>query len=79
LKKGGLAYRFKAELISDFDGHLGASPRKELSAQIADLEEQLKELSEKELEEQVYKQFNYLLCSNCRDQLDKILRPEEFN
>ena len=75
LKKGGAAYRLKAELISDFDGYLPMT-NKDLSQQLIDIEDLVQGKDEKELMEQVYIKFDHLLCQECRDKLESHLRPE---
>jgi len=78
-KKGGLKYHLKAELISDFDGYLSVpySHRKDYAQEIKDTVEALKGKSGKELEEEVYRKFEFLLCVDCKKRLVSFLKCRE--
>ncbi|MCJ7507804.1 MAG: hypothetical protein MUO85_03615 [candidate division Zixibacteria bacterium] len=80
LKKGGLKYNIRVEVASDFDGYLedySKKPLDFLENRLKILEEDLKNRSEKELEEDVYIERSFLVCEGCRDQFVKILREFE--
>jgi hypothetical protein len=75
LKKGGIYYRLNAELISSFDGHIQVDEKIDLEERIKEIEEKVEGLTEREMEEQVYKRFDYYICSVCRDTIDTFLEP----
>jgi hypothetical protein len=79
-KKGGLKYRLKAELVSDFDGYLSLpyDEKKDYSQEIRDTVEALKGKSEKELEEEVYQKLELLLCPDCKRKLISFLKSGEI-
>ncbi len=71
-KKGGTRYRINFEVISDFDGHIedfSKKPDDYLEEKIAGILDQTKEMTEKELEEEVYLKKNWLVCVSCRERL----------
>ncbi len=74
-KKGGPVYRLKAELTSHFDGYITVS-REPLGDLVEEIEAQMEELSEEDLEKQIYQKFEYLVCPPCRDELARFLNPE---
>jgi hypothetical protein len=76
IKKGGIAYRLKAELISSFDGYLTINERANMHDLLEELKESFGGLSAKELEEQVYKLHEYMICTSCRDEIDRFLSME---
>ena len=78
-KKGGLKYHLKAELISDFDGYLSVpyDEKKDYAQEIKDTIEASKGKSEKELEEEVYQKFEFLLCVDCKKRLVSFLKSRE--
>lgn len=65
-----------AQLVSSFDGHIIDSPG-DFESKLERIMESAKDLGEKELEEQVYKEFKYHVCSACRDEIDKYLDTGE--
>jgi hypothetical protein len=71
-RKGGPAYRIKAELISHFDGHIRGSG-KELKELVAEIETLMENITEEELERQIYRKFEYLVCPACRDEIEHFL------
>ena len=73
IKKGGVAYWLKAELISEFDGYIYADEKINLKDFIDKVNLELEDRSPEEIEEQVYKKFEYLVCPGCRDELDRFL------
>ncbi len=75
IKKGGACYRFSAEIMADFDGYINITPNKEMRDSLREIEMRMKELSEKELLDQVHKEFEYLVCLSCRDDIDNFLQP----
>ena len=76
-----MKYHLKAELISDFDGYLSLpyDEKKDYAQEIKDTVEASKGKSEKELEEEVYQKFEFLLCPDCRRRLVAFLRSGEKN
>ncbi len=69
-KKGGTRYRINLEIISDFDGHIedfSKKPDDYLQQKIQKALEETKEMTEKELEEEIYLKRNWLVCVNCRE------------
>jgi hypothetical protein len=78
IKKGGTAYWLKAELISAFDGYIYSDEKINLDDLIDRAALELEGQSPEEIEEQVYKKFEYLICAGCRDELDKLLGVEEM-
>ncbi|OGC93756.1 MAG: hypothetical protein A2W25_06480 [candidate division Zixibacteria bacterium RBG_16_53_22] len=77
LKKGGCAYRLKAELISHYDGYIRVNPNDSMTATLDKINSELSKLTEDEIERQVYRKFEYLVCPACRDEVEKFLLTEE--
>jgi hypothetical protein len=77
IKKGGIAFHLKAELISHFDGYLQIGNKDSLREIVQEIESKLKENSEEELEHRVYQKFEYLVCAECRDELAQFLDAED--
>lgn len=75
-RKGGTYYTVKAELISVFDGHINDRAA-DFEKKLGEIEKELKDTPEKELEEQVYKKIEYLVCVACRDEIDEFLKAED--
>jgi DNA-directed RNA polymerase subunit RPC12/RpoP len=77
-KKGGPAYRLKAELISHFDGYINDS-RKGLKELVEEIEPLIENMAGEELERQIYQKFEYVVCPSCRNEIDGFLslRAEE--
>ena len=68
-KKGGSRYRINLEVISDFDGHIedfSKKPEDYLKRKIDKILDEAKDMTEKELEEEIYLKRNWLVCINCR-------------
>ncbi len=76
IKKGAVAYRLKAELISSFDGYLSIKENTSMHDLLEELKDSFEGLSAKELEEQVYKLHEYMICTSCRDEIDRFLSLE---
>lgn len=75
-KKGQTRYRINVEVISDFDGYIedfSKKPQDYLEKKIEKIIEETEEMSEKELEEEVYLKRNGLICVNCREEFLKLL------
>ena len=75
-KKGGTRYRINLEVISDFDGYIedfSKKPQNYLDTKIHRITKETKEMTEKELEEEVYLKRHWLLCVNCREEFLKLL------
>jgi hypothetical protein len=71
-KKGGTRYRINLEVISDFDGYIqdfSKKPEDHLKKKIEEILDQTKDMTEEELEEEVYLKRNWLVCVNCREKL----------
>ena len=80
LKKGGLKYKIKVQVVSDFDGYLEDYSRKPLDyleKKLQTLERDLTCRTEKELEEDVYIEKSFLVCEECRDIFVKSLKKFE--
>jgi DNA-directed RNA polymerase subunit RPC12/RpoP len=71
-KKGGPAYRIKAELISHFDGYIRGS-NKGLKELVGEIETLTENMTAEELEKQIYQKFEYIVCPSCRDEIEKFL------
>ena len=76
IKKGGIAYWLKAELISAFDGHIYSDEKTNLKDFIDKVKVELEGQSSEEIEEQIYKKYEFLVCAGCRDEFDKLLDVE---
>lgn len=76
IKKGGVAYWLKAELVSEFDGYIYPDKKTDLKGFIEKINIELEGQSPEEIEEQIYKKFEYLVCVRCRDELDRFLAVE---
>jgi hypothetical protein len=75
-KKGGTRYRINFEIISDFDGYIqdfSQKPEDHLKKKIEEILDQTKDMSEEELEEEVYLKRNWLVCVDCRARLLRLL------
>jgi len=77
IKKGGVCYQVKTELISHFDGHLSTSQHESMSEILAHLDSDLDGLTEDQLEKQIYHKIEYLACPVCRDEIEKFLEIKE--
>jgi DNA-directed RNA polymerase subunit RPC12/RpoP len=75
-KKGGLAYRIKAELLSHFDGHIRDSGES-LAELVEKIERDMENVSEEQLEKQIYQKFDYIVCPACRDEIERFLQPPD--
>jgi hypothetical protein len=76
-KKGGTRYRIKIEVVSDFDGYLedwSKKPNDFLQRKIKKTLEDTKDMTEKEIEEQVYLKREFLACVKCREKFLKNLK-----
>jgi hypothetical protein len=76
-RKGGTRYRINLEIISDFDGYIedvSKKPEDFLEKKIKTILNETKEVTEKELEEEVYLKRNWLVCVNCREKFVKFLK-----
>src|SRR3989338_2391926 len=62
--EGELKYKINMVVASDFDGVLGES---EEEMEIDELIEEIENKEPEELEDEVYKEVNFLLCKPCRD------------
>jgi hypothetical protein len=76
-KKGQTRYRINIEVISDFDGYIedfSKKPQDFLEKKIQMIIKETEELTEKELEEEVYLKRQGLICVNCREEFLKLLK-----
>jgi len=76
-KKGGTRYRINLQIISDFDGYIedfSKKPEDYLEKKIDKILDETKDLTEKELEEEVYLKRNWLVCTNCREKFIRFLK-----
>lgn len=76
-KKGGTRYRINLEVISDFDGHIqdvSNKPDDHLQKKIEAILEETKQMTEEELEEEVYLKRNWLVCVSCREKFLRTLK-----
>jgi len=82
LKRGGLKYNIKIQVVSDFDGYLEDYRRKPLDyleKKLQTLERDLAYRTSKELEEDVNLERVFLVCEECRDVFVRSLkRFEDF-
>ena len=77
IKKGGLSYRIKAELISHFDGYIAQNQKETMSEFLTRLDTDLEGLSEEQLEKQIYHKIEYIACPACRDEIEDFLKTED--
>jgi hypothetical protein len=76
-KKGGTRYRIKVEVLSDFDGYLedwSKKPDDFLQKKIQKIDENTRDMTEKEIEEQVYLKREFLVCVECRERFCRNLK-----
>jgi hypothetical protein len=76
-KKGRTRYRINVEVSSDFDGYIedfSKKPQDYLEKKIQKIIEETEEMTEKELEEEVYLKRHGLICINCREEFLKLLK-----
>jgi hypothetical protein len=78
LKKGGPAFRLKAELISHYDGYIRVNPNNDIGQTLDKTNADLEGLTEEEIEKQVYQKFEYIICVSCRDEMERYLQAEEY-
>ncbi|KPL02760.1 MAG: hypothetical protein AMJ90_04965 [candidate division Zixibacteria bacterium SM23_73_2] len=75
-RRGKTRYRVKLEMISDFDGYLedlSEKPVDFMEKRIKKIIEDTKDLTEKEIEEQIYLKREFLVCIGCREKFLLIL------
>jgi pyruvate/oxaloacetate carboxyltransferase len=76
-KKGGTRYRINLEVISDFDGYIedfSKKPEDYLEKKLDKIMKETEEMTEEQLEEDVYLRRQWLMCVNCREQFLKTLQ-----
>ena len=76
-KKGSTRYRIRIEVASDFDGYLedwSKKPEDLLQKRIEKTLEDTRDMTEKEIEEQIYLKREFLACVKCREDFLKTLR-----
>jgi hypothetical protein len=75
-RKGGTRYRINLEIVSDFDGYIedfSKKPKDYLDKKISKILAETKDMTEKELEEDIYLKRNWLVCVVCREKFKKFL------
>jgi hypothetical protein len=76
-KKGGTRYRINLEIASDFDGHIqdfSKKPEDYLKKKIERILDQTKDMTEEELDEEVYLKRDWLVCIDCREKFLGVLK-----
>jgi protein-arginine kinase activator protein McsA len=76
-KKGATRYRINIEVISDFDGYIedfSKKPQDYSEKKIGKIIKQTEEMTERELEEEIYLKRDWLMCVNCREEFVKLLK-----
>jgi len=76
-KKGGTRYRINLEVVSDFDGYIedfSKKPHDYLEEKVAGILDQTREMTEEELEEEVYLKRKWMVCVGCREGLLRALK-----
>ena len=76
-KKSGTRYRINLEIVSDFDGYIedfSKKPKDHLEKKIGKILDETKDMTEKELEEEIYLKRNWLVCTNCREKFLRFLK-----
>jgi len=65
LPEGSLKYCVQIQLISDFDGVIVCDTA-DAELETQELLEEAEEITEQELEDEVYQELSFVLCSRCR-------------
>ncbi len=76
-KKGGTRYRIHLEIVSDFNGYIqdfSKKPEDFLEKKIEKILKQTEDMTEEELQEEVYLKRNLLVCINCREKFIRFLK-----
>jgi pyruvate/oxaloacetate carboxyltransferase len=76
-KKGKTRYRINLEVISDFNGYIedfSKKPEDYLEKKIHKIMKETEEMTEEQLEEEVYLERHWLMCVNCREEFLKLLK-----
>lgn len=76
-KKGSTRYRIRIEVASDFNGYLedwSKKPEDFLEKKIHKALEDTRDLTEKELEEQIYLKREFRACVKCREDFLRALK-----
>jgi hypothetical protein len=76
-KKGGTRYRINLEVISDFDGYIedfSNKPEDYLEKKTQMIAHETENMTEQQLEEEVYLKRHLLLCVNCREEFLRLLK-----
>jgi protein-arginine kinase activator protein McsA len=76
-KKGATRYRINLEIVSDFDGYIedvSKKPEGHLEEKIGEILKETGEMSEQELEEEIYLKRNWRVCVNCRERFLTVLK-----
>jgi ribosomal protein L14E/L6E/L27E len=76
-RKGGTRYRINLEIISDFDGYIedvSKKPEDYLEKKVKKILDETKDMSEKELEEEICLKRKWQVCVNCREKFITFLK-----
>lgn len=82
---GGTSYIIRITAISNFDGIIEPQEHKDLKSFLKDIEEELKGLPEDLIEEEIFKEKEFILCPRCKEiflanpfgkELDDLKPPE---
>jgi hypothetical protein len=80
LPQGSLHYRLNISLLQGFDGVIDGAGNGSLSELAAQIEKQTAGVPESLLEEEVHREFSFILCARCKEKycanpLDLPLNP----
>ena len=64
---GGSSYIVKITAISNFDGIIEPQSNKDLRTLLEEIKEEIKGLPEELIEEEVYKEREFILCPRCKE------------
>ena len=64
---GGNSYIIKITAISNFDGIIEPQSNKDLKTLLKEIKEEIKGLPEELIEEEVYKEREFILCPRCKE------------
>lgn len=63
--------------MADYDGYINIIPNKDMRESLKEIEERMKDLTGGEMLDHVHKEFEYVVCLSCRDNIDNFLRTGE--
>jgi len=70
LPEGSLKYSVQIQIISDFDGVI-VCETDDLEMEAQEMLEAAEEMDEQELEDEVYQELSFVLCSRCRKRFSR--------